>query len=43
MTELTLYKCNICGKTFEDEAECREHEIEENMETVSSLGLGVVM
>lgn len=29
MTELTLYKCNICGKTFEDEAECREHEIEE--------------
>lgn len=29
MTELTLYKCDICGKTFEDEAECREHEIEE--------------
>ena len=27
MTEIYTYRCDICGKTFDDEYECREHEM----------------
>ena len=30
MTEIYTYRCDICGKTFDDEYECREHEMEHN-------------
>ena len=28
MTEIHTYRCDVCGKTFDDEYECREHEME---------------
>ena len=28
MTEIYTYRCDICGKTFDDEDDCREHEME---------------
>ena len=30
MTEIYTYRCDICGKTFDDEDDCREHEMEHN-------------
>ena len=30
MTEIHTYRCDICGKTFDDEDDCREHEMEHN-------------
>ena len=30
MTEIYTCRCDICGKTFDDEYECREHEMEHN-------------
>ena len=30
MTEIYTYRCDVCGKTFDDEYECREHEMEHN-------------
>lgn len=27
MTEIYTYRCDICGKTFDDEDDCREHEM----------------
>lgn len=31
MTEIHTYRCDICGKTFDDEDDCRKHEIEHNV------------
>lgn len=28
MTEIHTYRCNICGKDFDDEDDCRKHEME---------------
>ena len=28
MIEKHIYQCEVCGKTFDDEDDCREHEIE---------------
>lgn len=28
MTEIHTYRCDVCGKTFDDEDDCREHEME---------------
>ena len=28
MTEIHTYRCDICGKAFDDEDDCREHEME---------------
>ena len=30
MIEKHIYQCEVCGKTFDDEYECREHEMEHN-------------
>lgn len=27
MTEIHTYRCDVCGKTFNDEEDCREHEL----------------
>ena len=40
MTEIYTYRCDICGKTFDDEGDCRKHEIEHN---VAKLKGAVVM
>lgn len=29
MTEIHTYRCDICGKTFDDEDDCRKHEMED--------------
>ena len=28
MTEIHTYRCDVCGKTFDDEDDCRKHEME---------------
>ena len=28
MTEIHTYRCDVCGKDFDDEDDCREHEME---------------
>ena len=28
MTEIHTYRCHVCGKEFDDEDDCREHEME---------------
>ena len=30
MTEIYTYRCDICGKMFDDEDDCRKHEMEHN-------------
>lgn len=30
MTEIYTYRCDVCGKTFDDEDDCRKHEMEHN-------------
>ena len=40
MTEIHTYRCDVCGKTFDDEDDCREHEMEHN---VAKLKGAVVM
>ena len=40
MTEIYTYRCDICGKTFDDEDDCREHEMKHN---VAKLKDAVVM
>lgn len=40
MTEIYTYRCDICGKTFDDEDDCRKHEMEHN---VAKLKGAVVM
>ena len=40
MTEIHTYRCDICGKTFDDEDDCRKHEMEHN---VAKLKGAVVM
>ena len=30
MTEIHTYRCDVCGKTFDDEDNCRKHEMEHN-------------
>lgn len=30
MTEIHTYRCDICGKEFNDEEDCRKHEMEHN-------------
>lgn len=40
MIEVTTYKCEICGKTFDDEDDCHKHEMEH---TTSLLKKAVVM
>lgn len=40
MTEIYTYRCDICGKTFDDEDDCREHEMEH---TASFIKKAVVM
>ena len=30
MTEIHTYRCDVCGKTFDDEDDCREHEMKHN-------------
>lgn len=40
MTEIHTYKCDICGKTFDFEDDCRKHEMEHN---TSLLKKGVVI
>lgn len=31
MTELCIYQCDICGKTFDNEIDCYKHEMEHNV------------
>ena len=31
MTELCIYQCDICGETFDNENDCRKHEIEHSV------------
>lgn len=40
MTEIYTYRCDICGKTFDDEDDCLKHEMEHN---VAKLKGAVVM
>ena len=40
MTEIHTYRCDVCGKTFDDEDDCRKHEMEHN---VAKLKSAVVM
>lgn len=40
MTELCIYQCDICGKTFDDAENCRDHEMGH---TVSRIKNAVVM
>ena len=40
MTEIHTYRCDICGKTFNDYEDCRKHEIEH---TTSFIKNAVVM
>lgn len=40
MTELCIYQCDICGKTFNDVEDCRDHEMGH---TVSRIKNAVVM
>lgn len=40
MTEKHIYQCEVCGETFDDEDDCREHEMEHN---VAKLKSAVVM
>ena len=28
MTEIHTYRCDVCGRTFDDKDDCREHEME---------------
>lgn len=28
MTEIHTYRCDVCGKDFDDEDDCRKHEME---------------
>ena len=28
MTEIHAYRCDVCGKTFDDDEDCRKHEME---------------
>ena len=36
MTEIYTYRCDICGKTFDDEDDCRKHEMEHNAAKLKS-------
>lgn len=36
MTIITKYVCDLCGKTFEDEDECQQHETLEKFKYHSS-------
>lgn len=40
MTEIHTYRCDVCGKTFDDEDDCRRHEMEH---TASFIKNAVVM
>ena len=40
MTEIHTYRCDVCGKTFDDEEDCRKHEMEH---TASFIKKAVVM
>ena len=40
MTEIHTYRCDICGKTFDDEEDCRKHEMEHS---VAKLKGAVIM
>lgn len=40
MTEIHAYRCDICGKMFDDEDDCRKHEMEHD---VAKLKGAVVM
>lgn len=40
MTEKHIYQCEVCGKEFNDEEDCRKHEMEH---TVSFIKKAVVM
>lgn len=40
MTEIYTYRCDICGKTFDDEDDCLKHEMEH---TASLIKNAVVM
>ena len=40
MTEIHTYRCDVCGKTFDDEEDCRRHEMEH---TASFIKNAVVM
>ena len=40
MTEIHTYRCDVCGKTFDDEEDCRKHEMEH---TASFIKNAVVM
>lgn len=40
MTEIHTYRCDVCGKDFENKEDCREHEIEH---TTAGLKTSVVM
>ena len=40
MTEIHTYRCDVCGKTFDDEEDCRRHEMEH---TASFIKKAVVM
>ena len=36
MTEIHTYRCDICGKTFDDEYDCYKHEMEHNAAKLKS-------
>lgn len=40
MTEIHTYRCDVCGKDFENKKDCREHEMEH---TTAGLKTSVVM
>lgn len=40
MTEIHTYRCDVCGKTFDDYEDCRKHEMEH---TASFIKNAVVM
>lgn len=40
MTEIHTYRCDVCGKTFDFEDDCRKHEMEHN---TSLLKKGAVL
>ena len=40
MTEIHIYQCEVCGKEFNDEEDCRKHEMEH---TASFIKNAVVM
>ena len=37
MTEIYTYRCDICGKTFDNENDCYKHEMEHNVAKLKNV------